>query len=70
MKLTVQHKNKSEENYLKRNYFSVDFKCSYTHDYIATLSRSPVYALHSVAVCAIQCKVVVCFRARLLKRLM
>ena len=39
-------------------HFYVDFKCSYTLDYIATLSRSPVYVLHSLAVCAIQCKVV------------
>ena len=39
-------------------HFNVDFKCSYTLDYIATLFQSPVYALHGLAVRAIQCKVV------------
>ena len=37
--------------------FNVDFKCFYTIDYIATLFRSPINALH-LAVHAIQCKVV------------
>ena len=36
----------------------VIFKCSYTLDYIATLFRSGIYALQGLAVCAIQCKVV------------
>jgi hypothetical protein len=34
--------------------FNVDFKCSYTLDYIAALIRSPIYALHGLAVRAIQ----------------
>ena len=39
-------------------HFNVDFKCSYTLDYVATLFRSPIYALHGLAVRTIQCKVV------------
>ena len=39
-------------------HFNIDFKCSYTLDYISTLFRSPIYALHGLAVRAIQCKVV------------
>ena len=41
-------------------HFNADFKCSYTLDYIATLSRSPIYALSCVvafAVRAMQCNV-------------
>ena len=34
-----------------------DFKCFYTLDYIAALIRSPMYALHGLAVRAIQRKV-------------
>ena len=37
------------------------FKCSYTLDYIATLFQSPIYELHSLAVRAIQSKVVFLF---------
>ena len=37
--------------------FNLDFKCSYTLDYIAALIRSPIYALHGLALRAIQCKV-------------
>ena len=39
-------------------HFNVEFKCPYTRPYIATLFRSPIYALHGLAVHAIQCKVV------------
>ena len=39
-------------------HFNVDFKCPYTLYYIATLFWSPTYALHGLAVHAIQCKVV------------
>ena len=39
-------------------HVNVDFKCSYTLDYISTLFRSPIYALHGIAVRAIKCKVV------------
>ena len=39
-------------------HYNVDFKCSYTVDYIAILFRSPIYAVHGLAVRAIQCKVV------------
>ena len=39
-------------------HINVDLKWSYTLDYIATLFRSPIYALHRLAVRAIQCKVV------------
>ena len=42
--------------------FNVDFKCSYTLDYIADLIQSPIDALHSLAVHAIQCKVVFVFK--------
>ena len=36
--------------------FNVDFKCSFIQilDYIAALFRSPIYALHGLAVRAIQ----------------
>ena len=45
--------------------FNVDLKCSYTPDYIATLFLWPMYALHGLAVRAIQCKVAMsCFRDR------
>ena len=37
--------------------FNVDVHCSYTLDYVAALIWSPMYALHGLAVCAIQCKV-------------
>ena len=37
---------------------NVDFKSSYTLDFIAALIRSPIYALHGHALRAIQCKVV------------
>ena len=39
-------------------HFNVDFKCSYTLDYSATLFRPPIYALHGLAVRAIQFQVV------------
>ena len=39
-------------------HINVDLKWSYTLDYIATSFRSPIYALHRLAVRAIQCKVV------------
>jgi hypothetical protein len=38
--------------------FNVVFKSSYTFDFIAALIRSPIYALHGLALRAIQCKVV------------
>ena len=37
--------------------FNVVFKTSYTLDFIAALIRSPIYALHGLALRAIQCKV-------------
>ena len=44
--------------YLYHNgHVNVDFKCFYTLDYIATLCRSPMNALHGLAVRAIQYKV-------------
>ena len=33
--------------------FNVNILCSYTLDYIAALNRSPMYASHGLAVCAI-----------------
>ena len=35
-------------------HFNVDFKCSLTLDYIANLFWSPIYALHGLALRAIQ----------------
>ena len=44
--------------YLYHVHFNVKMECSYALDYVASLFRSPIYALHSLAVRALQCKVV------------
>ena len=49
----------TSENVYHVGHFNVDLKCSYTLDYIDILFRSQMYALHGVAVRAIQCKVFV-----------
>ena len=40
--------------------FNVDFKCSYTLDYTAILFRSPICALHGLAVLYVQYNVKLC----------